>query len=147
MTSSPDQPPASVMRKVLPFTSAAVIIALLYVGYIFYSRRQDVKDAERQATEKQAADARKINELYGGNELKILNFYATAGPLHRGETAQLCYSVSNAQSVRIEPDIHEVPVSYSNCVKIAPKKDTVYTLTAAGKNGDQQQLALTMHVR
>lgn len=134
------------MRKILPFTSAAVLIALIYVGYIFYSRHEEQKEANQQATERQAADNRKIVEAYGGTELKILNFYATAGPLQHGETAQLCYSVSNAQSVKIEPDIHEVPVSYSNCAKIAPKKDTVYTLTATDKKGQTQQASLTIHV-
>ncbi len=134
------------MRKILPFTTAAVVIALLYVGYIFYSRRQDQKAAEQQATERQAADNRKVAEMYGGDELKILNFYATAGPLKRGETAQLCYSVSNAQSVRIEPDVHDVPVSYSNCAKIEPKKDTVYTLTATDKKGNTEQAVITMRV-
>lgn len=134
------------MRKILPFTSAAVLIALIYVGYIFYSRHAEQKDAEHQASERQAADNRKTIEAYGGDELKILNFYATAGPLHRGESAQLCYSVSNAQSVKIEPDIHDVPVSYSNCARISPKKDTVYTLTATDKKGGTQQASLTMHV-
>ena len=86
MTDSSEQHSASTMRKVLPFTSAAVVIALIYVAYIFYSRRQDVKDAEQQAAAKQAADARKVAEMYGGDSLKILSFYATAGPIHRGET-------------------------------------------------------------
>jgi hypothetical protein len=143
---SSNQPPAGMMRKILPFTSIAVLIALMYVGYIFYSRRSEQKQAEQQASERQAADNRKTIEAYGGEELKILNFYATAGPLHRGEAAQLCYSVSNAQSVKIEPDVHEVPVSYSNCAKIAPKRDTVYTLTATDKKGATQQASLTMHV-
>jgi hypothetical protein len=146
VTDSPEQRPASAFRKILPFTSAAVIIAMIYVGYIFYSRHQDQKDADQQAAARQAADARKVSALYGGEELKILNFYATAGPLHRGETAQLCYGVSNAQSLHIEPDIHDVPASYSNCVKIAPKKDTVYTLSATDKKGNTQQISLTMHV-
>jgi hypothetical protein len=144
VTETPDERPFS--KKLLPFTSALVVIALLYVGYIFYSRRQEQKDADRQTAEKQAAENRKVAELYGGDELKILNFYATAGPLHKGETAQLCYSVSNAQKVTIEPDVHEVPESYSNCVKIAPKKDTVYTLSATSKKGDTQQVQLTMRV-
>jgi hypothetical protein len=135
-----------VMRKLLPFTSAAVLIALLYVGYIFYSRHEDVKEADQQAAQKQAEDARKVAEMYGGDQLKILDFHATAGPLRKGESAELCYSVSNAQSVKIEPDVHEVPVSYSNCAKIEPKKDTEYTLTATDKKGNTQQAVLTMHV-
>jgi hypothetical protein len=134
------------MRKVLPFTTAAVVIALVYVAYIFYSRRQDVKDAEQQAAAKQAADARKVAKMYGGDSLKILNFYATAGPIHPGEDVQLCYSVANAQQLTIEPEVHDVPVSYSNCVKIAPKKDTTYTLTATNKKGDNQQAVITMRV-
>lgn len=136
----------SVMRKILPFTSAAVLIALIYVGYIFYSRHEAVKEAEQQAATKQSEEARKVAEMYGGDQLKILDFHATAGPLHKGETAELCYSVSNAQTVKIEPDVHEVPVSYSNCAKIQPKKDTEYTLTATDKKGNTQQAVLTMRV-
>ena len=134
------------MRKILPFTSVAVLIALLYVGYIFYSRHEEVKQADQEAAQKQAEDARKVAEMYGGDELKILEFHATAASLRRGETAQLCYSVSNAQTVRIEPDVHEVPPSYSNCAKIQPKKDTEYTLTITDKKGNTQQAVLTMHV-
>lgn len=144
MSETPDEKPLS--RKILPFTSAMVLIALIYVGYIFFSRHQEQNNADRAAAEKRAEENRKVAELYGGDELKILNFYATAGPLKKGETAQLCYSVSNAQKVTIEPDIHDVPVSYSNCVKIAPKKDTVYTLSATNKKGDTQQVQLAMHV-
>jgi len=146
----PDEPeeerPATAMRKILPFTSVLVIIAFAYSAYIFYSRRQEQKDADQQAAAKEAADARKVADIYGGNELKVLNFYATDGPLKKGETAQLCYSVSNAQTVTIEPDLHQVPVSYSNCEKIAPQKDTVYTLTATDKKGNTQQAVLSLHV-
>ena len=123
-----------------------MIIALLYVGYIFYSRHQDEKQAEQQATEKQAADARKISETYGGNELKVLTFYATEGPIHRGESTQICYSVSNAKSVVIEPDIHDVPPSYSNCVRVAPKKNTVYTLTATSNSGKTEQASFELRI-
>lgn len=147
MGNGPGEQSTGIIRKLLPFTSAAVVIALIYVGYIFYSRWQDQKDAARQAAEKQAADARKTAEAYGGNELKVLTFYATEGPIHHGESTQLCYGVSNAQTVKIEPDVHDVPVSYSNCVRVAPRKDTTYTLTATGKNGKDEQATLTIAVR
>ncbi len=142
-----DEQPTGIIRKLLPFSSAAVLIALVYVVYIFYSRHSEQKAAEEKLTEQQAADVRKTAEAYGGNELKILTFYATAGPIHRGETTQLCYSVANAKSLTIEPDIHEAPPSYSNCVKVTPKKDTKYTLTATGANGKTEALELTIPVR
>ncbi len=146
MAETPEDRPVSAMRKVLPFTTAAVVIALLYVGYIFYSRHAEQKDADEQAEQKRAADARKVADAYGGNELKVLTFYATEGPIHRGDTTQLCYSVNNAKSVTIEPDLHDVPVSYSNCVKISPKKDTTYTLTATSDKGKTEQAVITMRV-
>lgn len=145
MSELPDQQ-ANIMRKVLPFTSALVVIAIIYVGYVFYSRHEDQTQAAQQAAERQAEENRKVAELYGGNELKVLNFYATAGPLQRGESAQLCYGVNNAQSVKIEPDLHNVPAAYSNCVKIEPKKTTTYTLTATDKAGNTQQAVLTVPV-
>ena len=142
----PEDQPKSIARKMLPFTTAAMVIALIYVGYIFYSRHEDQKQAEQQATEKQAADARKVAEAYGGNELKVLTFYATEGPIHRGDSTQLCYSVSNAKTVTIEPDVHDVPPSYSNCVRVAPKKNTVYTLTATNAAGKSEQASFELRV-
>ncbi len=136
-----------IIRKLLPFTSAAVVIALFYVAYVFYSRHQAEKDAQQKLSEQQAADVRKTAEAYGGNELKILTFYATAGPIHRGDTTELCYSVSNAKSLTIEPDVHDVPPSYSNCVKVAPKKDTTYVLTATNAKGKTDTAELTIPVR
>jgi hypothetical protein len=141
----PDQP-KGIIRRLLPFTTTAMVIAMIYVGYIFYSRHAEQKEAEQQATEKQLADARKVNELYGGSQLKILNFYATAGPIHRGDSTQLCYGVSNAQSVKIDPDLKDLPSSYSNCVRVSPKKDTTYTLSATDKKGDTQQAVITIQV-
>lgn len=142
-----EEQPKGIIRRLLPFTSAAVVIALLYVGYVFFSRHQAEKDAEQKLTEQQAADVRKTAEAYGGNELKILTFYATAGPIHRGETTQLCYSVANAQGLKIEPDVHDVPPSYSNCVKVAPTTDTTYVLTATNANGKSETVELTIPVR
>ena len=138
--------PKGVIRRLLPFTTAMMVIAMIYVGYIFYSRHAEQKDAEQKMTEKQQEEARKVAELYGGDELKILNFYATAGPIRRGESTQLCYSVSNAQSVKIDPDLKDLPPSYSNCVRVSPKKDTTYTLSATNKKGDTQQAAITIRV-
>lgn len=143
---APEQP-KGVIKRLLPFSTAAMVIALLYVGYIFYSRHQEAKEAEQQASERQMADARKVAELYGGTELKILNFYATEGPIKHGDSTSLCYGISNAQSVKIEPDVKDIPVSYSNCVKVEPKKDTTYTLTATDKKGNTQQAAITIRVR
>jgi hypothetical protein len=142
----PEDRPFLAMRKALPYTSVAVILALLYVAYVFYSRHAEQKNAEEQQVQKQQEDARKVNEAYGGDSLKILSFTAEAAVVHRGEPNQLCYSVANAQKVTIEPDVHDVPPSYSNCVKVTMTKDTDYTLTVTNAKGKSDQATLKLRV-
>jgi len=49
ITDIPDDPqrqPKTVFHKLLPYTTVAMLIAMLYAGWIFYSRHQDsVKNA------------------------------------------------------------------------------------------------------
>jgi len=85
--------------------------------------------------------------MLGGNQFAILNFYASPGEIRRGETAQLCYGVSNAKTVRIEPQTSAVWPSYSRCVDVAPKKDTTYTLTAEDAAGHIKTATVTVKVR
>jgi hypothetical protein len=123
------------IRKLLPFTTAAVIIAALYLGWVFYSRWQAGREAARAQTEARLSNARKVVEAYGGGKVRILSLSLSTGAVRPGEAAQLCYGVSNAKSVKVDPPVGEVWPSMYRCVDISPKTDTTYTLTADDGQG------------
>lgn len=137
--------PIAFIRKLLPFTSAAVVITALYVGWIFYSRWQSERDAERARAEAQASEAQKVVDAYGGNKVTVLSISAGKAVLRPGETTQLCYGVSNAKSVKIDPPVNaDLWPSTYRCVEVSPKKDTTYTITADDGQGhtDTQSLEI-----
>jgi len=147
MSTEPDnQHP--LIRKLLPFSTAAVVIALLYVGWIFYSRWQENRRAEEEASAAKAAEARRTIEQFGGGQLTILNFYATPATIRHGEKAQLCYGVANAKIVRLDPPASEnIWPSISHCVEVAPSRDTSYTLTAQDAAGHSATQTLILQVK
>ena len=136
----------SLIRKLLPFTWAAVIIASLYVGWIFFSRWQADRDAERRQVEARVAEAQKVLDAYGGNKVTVLNLSASKEVLHRGETAQLCYGVSNAKNVKIDPPVGDVWPSMYRCVDISPTKDTTYIITAGDGQGHKDTKSIELKV-
>ena len=144
MAHEPEQ--HTVLRKLLPYTTAGVIIAMLYVGWIFFSRWQLERETQRRAAEHKREEAQKVVEAYGGGNVKILAFNATPGIVRPGATATLCYGVSNAKTVRIEPEVKDIWPSMNRCVDIAPKKDTTYTITAADEAGHTQTSSLMVKV-
>src|SRR6202030_2198520 len=112
MSTEPNRKPFSGFRNPLLYTSTLLVIALIYVGGTFFVRRQQDRDIEQRAAATAAAkertdDERTVEQL-GGSEFKILNFYASPPAVHAGETAQLCYGVSNAKSVKLEPQTNAV---------------------------------------
>jgi hypothetical protein len=123
------------LKRLLPFLTAAVVLALLYDGYIFYSRWQNARDAKRQQQEKEAQEARQTIEMLGGDKLKILTFYASPGVIKRGDHTDLCFGVNNAKSVRIEPHVEDLHPALSYCMQISPREDTEYKLTAEDAAG------------
>src|SRR5277367_5199413 len=100
--------------------AVAVVAAVLYDAWIFYSRWSDAHRAEQARQEKEASDARKTLEMLGGGQLKILDFYASPGAVKRGDHANLCFGVSGATSVRIEPHVEDVHPALSHCMQISP---------------------------
>jgi hypothetical protein len=151
MSTDPNHKPLSGFRNPLLYTSILMIFAMLYVGATFYFRRQQNLEIEQRAAEtaaaaKRAEDRQTVEQL-GGNEFKILNFYATPPVVHRGEAVQLCYGVSNAKLVKLEPQTNSVWPSFSRCVEIAPTKTTEYKLTAEDGNGNSKTSTVTVQVR
>jgi hypothetical protein len=147
MSSPPDRKRLSGFHNPLLYTSILLVAALAYVGWVLTSRRQEARELEQRAKENKRAEAARTIETLGGDRFEILNFYAVPGVIRRGDSAQLCYGVSNAKTVRLEPQTSAVWPSQSRCVEVAPKKDTTYTLTAEDSHGNTRTSSLTVAVR
>lgn len=136
------------LKKVFKFSWIIVVIAALVVAGIFYSRWQENKDIEAKAAEKQREHAREVAEALGGSNFEILNFYAAPGAIRRGDSAEICYGVSNAKSVDITPKLSEGTwPSLNRCIAVEPKKTTTYTLTATDTKGQKKSATLTLEVQ
>jgi hypothetical protein len=150
MLAEPDPQKKSALKNPFLYSWAALAVAVLVVGWILFSRWQENRDLEKRAkeerTQKQQEQDRITLEQMGGKELAIQNFYATPGTIRRGETAQLCYGVANAKTVKLEPQSNPVWPSYSRCVDVNPTKSTTYTLTIADAAGNTRTESLEVKV-
>jgi hypothetical protein len=77
---------------------------------------------------------------------KILEVRVTALEIKRGEPVSICYRVSNATTVRIEPPTQPSEQS-PNCGIARPERTTTYTVTATGAGGDRDVERVTVRVR
>jgi hypothetical protein len=144
MASDPVSEPKPLLKNPLVYSSAVLAVAVLGVVFVMFSRWQDSRNMEREAAreraEKQHEQDRLAVEQLGGKELAILSFYASPTTIRRGESAQLCYGVANAKTVKLEPQPQPVWPSTARCVDVSPVKSMTYTLTiedAAGKTQSQ----------
>jgi hypothetical protein len=145
MMEQPEEKKPNGLRKLWMGFGAVVAVVLCFVGYTMWSRKtQDADLAYKQQAAKSAAqresDAAAVEEL-GGADFKILSFYASLGLIHRGDTVDMCYGVSNAKTVKLDPPEGNVWPSANRCLQVTPKRTTTYTLTiddGKGKTADQQ---------
>jgi hypothetical protein len=136
----------SLLRRILPFLAVAVVAAVLYDVWTFYSRWSDRRHAEQARQEQEASDARKTLEMLGGGQLKILDFYASPTSVKRGGQTLLCFGVNGATRVRIEPHIEDVRPALSHCMQISPGADTDYKLIAEDAAGHRATQSVTVKV-
>jgi hypothetical protein len=143
--------PKSVFKNPLFYSAGLVIIVSLAVVWIMVSRWLENRNFDRRAAQQRAEKQREQDRLaiqqLGGNEFAILSFYASPATIRRGQTAQLCYGVSNAKTVKLEPQAGPVWPSPARCLDVSPTKDTTYTLTiedAAG-NSKTATVEVTVH--
>jgi hypothetical protein len=147
MLSNNDAEPRTGFRNYLIVSGVLFLLALGYVGWIFYSRaRQDRAIEEKAAARKREQD-RMTFEGMGGNRFAILGFYANPGSIRPGDSADLCYSLSNAKSVTLEPQPHPVWPAFSHCVQVTPRKTTTYTLTAKDAAGNTKTATVRVVVQ
>ncbi|MBV9400025.1 MAG: hypothetical protein JO062_18755 [Bryobacterales bacterium] len=142
--------PTDVIRRILPYSTAAVVIAAAYAGWVMYSRytgaRAAERNAEKRTLEHDIVAGGQIQAQFG-DELKILNFAADTAVTHPGGRVLLCYGVANAVSLKIEPEIEPLKPAMTRCIEAFPKKTTTYTLTAADASGHLVNAALTINVK
>ena len=151
MLVQPDPPPSKpILKNPMVYSSIALAVVVLVVGWILVSRWLENRGIEKRArderTLKQQEQDRITVEQLGGKELAIQNFYATPGLVRRGETVQICYGVANAKTVTLEPQSNPVWPSYSRCVDVKPTKTTTYTLTIADASGNTKTQSLEVKV-
>src|ERR1700716_23750 len=118
------------LRQVLPFLGIAIVIGLLYDGWIFYSRWSTAKTTERERDEQETALARKTLKVLGGSELKINSFYCSPAAIRKGSHANICYGGVGGTRVRLEPPVEDVWPALNRCLQVSPSKDTEYRLVA-----------------
>jgi hypothetical protein len=140
------------VRKVIIFSILVLICA--YLGWYFYSSRTAKRELERKAAqetgkvdEQEAVEQRALLKAYGGSRVKVADFYVVPAVIHPGQKAKLCYSVVNADKVWIEPPVGDVWPSFSRCVDVSPKKDTLYKITAEEETGQSQTQSVTLKVQ
>jgi hypothetical protein len=149
MLAEPEKEKRSIFRNPLLYTSTALLAALLYVGLVFYSRVQENREYEQRVAEKETQKRREDEravELMGGNRFEILNFYASPSVIRNGQSTTVCYSVSNAKKVRLDPPDANVWPSLSRCFHVSPKKTTAYTLTIEDAEGHEKSATVKVTV-
>jgi hypothetical protein len=151
LTQPPNEPgrvPGSRLRAILPYTTFAMVIAALYVAWTFYSRYEANRAATQAIQNKKAEENKRyVGQMYGSGEVKFIAMSADSGILAPGQTAQLCYGVLNAKTVKVDPPVEQLKPSYHHCFEIAPKKTTTYTITADGGAGHTKSESLTIQVK
>jgi len=135
------------LKKILPYTTALLIAAMLYVAYIFYSRHQsDVEAEARIEAQKEAERQRTVAAVFGNGEIRFNQFTIDRTSLKRGETARLCYGVENATIVKMDPPVEQLKPTYLHCLDISPKVTTKYTITAEDGKGHSKSQSLELPV-
>lgn len=122
-------------------------VVLTYLIWVFAARHFATQQwIEKQKSADDSARRAAFQRIYGGSELKILQFYARDGRLVEGRSTVLCYGVLNATKVSIAPPVEGVSPALNRCVEIAPRADTTYVLTAEGSDGRTSSESLTVTV-
>jgi hypothetical protein len=149
--SEPAKDPAAGAKRRWTIFGGVVLILLGYLAFVFWTRSQDNQLLMRERAEKAAAEqkeeAEKSFESLGGSDFKILAFYASPPTISKGESANMCYGVSKAKSVSLDPPEANVWPAAARCMSVTPKKTTKYVLTAVDANGNKTAADLTITVK
>jgi hypothetical protein len=147
MKSDSNPEPISRAEIALRYTWIGVVVVALVVGWVLYSRWDENRRAVRKAEEERRQEDARVAEMFGGNRFEILQFYASPAEARIGEAINLCYGVSNAKSVKLEPQPNAVWPSFSRCLSVTPPTgSTTYSLTAEDGAGHTKTASVTVEV-
>lgn len=121
-------------QRLRVFLRFGLVAVAVYLGWVFASRYAATRHWERGRARLEQARSGEFERIYGGTDVRILQFYAPPAVIE-GDRTTICYGVVNAASVRIDPPVEGVSPSLNRCVAVVPGEDTRYTLTAEGADG------------
>jgi hypothetical protein len=107
------------VKRVQPYLWLVFLAALVYAGWVL--ARGPGSGSHSPGTRPKVSGATNPPD---GDGVKILQFYARDGVVTEGEKTVLCYGVSNARSVRIDPPVEGVGPALTRCVEVQPKRET-----------------------
>jgi hypothetical protein len=136
----------SVFRNPLLYSSVGLLLGIIYVGGFFFFRWEENRAFARQQAEQQSARDAQTVEAMGGDRFDILRLYISPPEVRPGETAHLCYGVSQTKSVTLDPPVAPVWPAFSRCIPVTPDKDTTYTLTADDGAGHTKTSSVSIKV-
>jgi hypothetical protein len=132
-------------RSLAPIVITAIAISGLFLGWVLFFNRTATTQTETAGTATTQRNAETL-AYYGNGQLKVLNFYASPAEVRRGSRALVCYGVSNATAVRIEPAAGETWPSTGRCMEVTATKDTEYKMTAQDAAGHEETRTVSLHV-
>jgi hypothetical protein len=137
------------MRWHLWMLVVTAVMALVYLGLVFASRHSSALPPKARPDPEQVRRQAELDRIYGGSDLKILQFYSATADVIEGDPVTICYGVLNATSMRIEPPVDGVGVSINRCVQATPRRETKFTLFATGADGAvvSQSIVVRTHRR
>jgi hypothetical protein len=127
----------NLLKRIIPYLGLLILAGLLYDGAIFYSRWSDKNKAEQNQKDAELRKDRKVAQILGDGP----------GTIARGGHTNLCYGVTGAKTVTLEPPVGEVWPALTRCVPASPHKDTEYTLVADDGSGHKATETITVKVK
>lgn len=144
-------PNTETLRRIVRLTWILPGLTFLLVAGIFLHRwaegRRFAERQQEQRTLREAEENRRAFENLGGSRFEILHFYAAPAAIRRGESTSLCYGVSNAKSITLQPEEARIWPAANRCFSVSPRKDTTYTLTIADGRGQTKTASLVLRVQ
>jgi len=135
------------LRRIVPVLGILILAAAIYDGSIFYRRWAGNRQARQEQADRETDQAQKAIAMVGGGDLKIVSFYALPGTIARGGQTSVCYGVTGAKTVRLEPPIQKVWPALTRCFAASLRKDTELKLSADDGAGHTVSQSFVVKVR